>query len=84
MTTLEANNAHYQWNTEIVVHDFCPACGGGTSSDSRAVLLDCTQDGTTRRIGFNAPIFDIFDAAAAPVSVIDGKILWQQDSSLLV
>jgi hypothetical protein len=30
----------------------------------------------TRRIGVNARLFDDFDAANAPVSVIDGRNLW--------
>jgi len=29
-----------------------------------------------RRIGVNARLFDGFDAAEAPVEVIDGKNLW--------
>ena len=33
-------------------------------------------DKTTRRIGVNARLFDNFDAAMAPVAVIDGKNLW--------
>jgi hypothetical protein len=31
---------------------------------------------STRRIGVNARLFDDFDAALAPVVVIDGKHLW--------
>ena len=33
-------------------------------------------DKSTRRIGVNARLFDGFDAAEAPVVVIDGKNLW--------
>ena len=34
-----------------------------------------TRNGTTRRTGVNARLFDNFDAALAPVVVIDGKHL---------
>jgi len=33
-------------------------------------------DGETRRYAVNARLFDNFDAAEAPVTVIDGKNLW--------
>lgn len=51
-------------------------CGCATSSDSPAFELDGRWDGSTRRIGVNARLFDDFDAALAPVVVIDGKHLW--------
>jgi hypothetical protein len=37
---------------------------------------DGKWDGTTRRYAVNARLFDGFDAAEAPVTVIDGKNLW--------
>jgi len=47
-----------------------------TFADSPAHQPDGTWDGKTRRIGVNARLFDNFDAATAPVTVIDGKSLW--------
>ena len=76
LTTPEANNATYRWNTNMVAHDFCPTCGCGTFSDSPDFQPDGTWDATTRRIGVNARLFDSFDSAAAAVKVIDGKNLW--------
>ena len=76
LTTPETKNAIYRWNTKMVAHDFCPTCGCGTFSDSPDFRPDGTWDGTTRRIGVNARLFDGFDAAVAPVTVIDGKNLW--------
>ena len=76
LTTPEANLATYRWNTRMVAHHFCPECGCGTFSDSPAFQPDGSWDGTTRRIGVNARLFDDFDAAAAPVQVLDGKNLW--------
>ena len=66
----------YLWNTKQVKHHFCPTCGCGTFSDSPDFKPDGTWDGITRRIGVNARLIDGFDAAAAPVIVIDGKTLW--------
>ena len=76
LTTPEANLATYRWNTRMVAHHFCPECGCGTFSDSPAFQPGGSWDGTTRRIGVNARLFDDFDAAAAPVQVLDGKNLW--------
>jgi hypothetical protein len=44
--------------------------------DSPAFKPDGSWDGKTRRIGVNARLIDNFDAAQAPVTVIDGKNLW--------
>ena len=66
----------YRWQTKLVAHHFCADCGCATYSDSPAFEPDGTWDGTTRRFGVNARLFDRFDAAAAPVEVIDGKNLW--------
>lgn len=57
-------------------HNFCPVCGCGTFSDSPDFKPDGSWDGKAWRIGANALLFDNFDAAAAPVKVIDGKHLW--------
>jgi len=66
----------YEWNTKTAIHHFCRACGCTTYSDSPAWQRDGTWDGKTRRIGVNARLFDNFEAADAPVTVIDGKNLW--------
>ncbi len=68
--------ATYRWNTKKVAHNFCPTCGCGTYSDSPDFKPDGSWDGKTRRIGVNARLFDEFDAAEAPVQVIDGRNLW--------
>jgi len=69
-------DAEYRWNTKLVAHHFCARCGISTYSDSPAFELDGSWDKVTRRIGVNARLFDGFDAALAPVEVIDGKNLW--------
>lgn len=66
----------YRWHTKLVAHHFCAACGIAVYSDSPAFEPDGKWDGHTRRIGVNARLFDDFDAAQAPVVVIDGKNLW--------
>lgn len=71
-----STDAIYRWNTKLVAHHFCNECGCATFSDSPAFELNGNWDGTTRRIGVNARLFDDFDAAQAPVVVIDGKNLW--------
>ncbi|MBC7478890.1 MAG: GFA family protein [Pseudorhodobacter sp.] len=76
LTSPEADGATYRWHTNAVSHNFCPICGCGTFSGSPAFEPDGTWDGTTRRIGVNARLFDDFDAAVAPATVIDGKHLW--------
>lgn len=76
LTTPVAAVATYRWKTKTVAHNFCATCGCGTFSDSPDFKPDGSWDGKTRRIGVNARLFDDFDAAAAPVQVIDGKNLW--------
>ena len=76
LTTQTADVATYRWKTNMVAHNFCATCGCGTFSDSPDFKPDGSWDGKTRRIGVNARLFDDFDAAAAPVQVIDGKNLW--------
>jgi hypothetical protein len=74
-TTIRGD-AVYRWRSKLVAHHFCRDCGCGTFSDSPAFGRDGSWDGTTRRIGVNARLLDDFDAASAPVTVIDGKNLW--------
>ena len=69
-------DAVYCWNTKQVAHHFCAECGCTTYTDSPAFELDGKWDGKTRRIGANARLFRDFDAATAPVKMIDGKNLW--------
>ena len=76
LTTPDADVETYRWQTKVVAHHFCATCGCGTFSDSPDFKPDGSWDGATRRIGVNARLFDGFDAAAAPVEVIDGKNLW--------
>jgi len=76
LSNIAGYDAIYLWNTRAVQHHFCPVCGIATFSDSPAFGQDGRWDGTTRRIGVNARLFENFDAAAAPVTVIDGKNLW--------
>lgn len=69
-------HATYRWNTKLVAHHFCSTCGCATYSDSPAFEMDGSWDQVTRRLGVNARLFEGFDAANAPVTVIDGKNLW--------
>ena len=71
-----SSDAVYRWNTRQVAHHFCATCGCATFIDSPAYERDGSWDGKTRRIGANARLFDDFDAAEAPVTVLDGKHLW--------
>ena len=76
LTSDSACDAVYRWQTKLVAHHFCSACGCGTFSDSPAFEPDGSWDRTTRRISVNARLFDDFDAASAAVVMIDGKNLW--------
>lgn len=76
LTTPAGNVMTYRWNSKLVAHNFCPSCGCAVFSDSPAFQPDGTWDGTTRRYAVNPRLFDDFDAAEAPVTVIDGKNLW--------
>ncbi len=58
-----------------VAHHFCAHRACATFSDSPAFEPDGKWDGTTRRIGVNARLMDAFDAALAPLFIIDGKHL---------
>jgi hypothetical protein len=76
LVTPHENLATYRWNTKLVAHHFCGSCGCATFSDSPDFQHDGTWDGKTRRFGVNSRLFEGFDAAEAPVTVIDGKNLW--------
>ena len=76
LTALPAEDAVYRWQTRQVAHHFCIECGCATFSDSPAFEPDGKWDGSTRRIGVNARLFDDFDAALASIVVVDGKHLW--------
>jgi hypothetical protein len=75
-TALPSDYAVYRWQTRQVAHHFCVHCGCVTFSDSPAFEPGGKWDGSTRRIGVNARLFDGFDAAFAPLTVVDGKHLW--------
>jgi hypothetical protein len=66
----------YRWQTRLVAHHFCSACGINLYSDSPAFNHDGSWDGKTRRIGVNARLFDDYDAQSKPVQVLDGKHPW--------
>ena len=74
--TEATSDAVYRWQTKLVAHHFCSACGCSLYSDSPAFEPDGKWDGKTRRIGVNARLFVDFEAADWPVTVIDGKNLW--------
>ena len=74
--TEATSDAVYRWQTKQVAHHFCSACGCFVSSDSPAFERDGSWDQKTRRVGVNARLFDDFEAADHPVTVIDGKNLW--------
>lgn len=76
LTTPFGEEAVYRWNSKMVAHHFCPECGCGTFSDTPDFQPDGSWDGKTRRIAVNARLFDDFEAADHPVTVIDGKNLW--------
>jgi hypothetical protein len=75
LTTSASRVAAYRWNSKLVAHHSCPTCGCATFSDSPAFQPDGKWDGETRSYAVNARLFDNFDAAEAPVTVIDGKNL---------
>ena len=76
VTSPADGDAIYRWQTKQVAHHFCGECGVYTYSDSPDFQMDGSWDGVTRSIGLNARLIDNFDAAEAPVTVMDGKNLW--------
>ena len=71
-----SSDAIYRWQSKMVAHHFCSACGCTVWSDSPAFGQDGSWDGVTRRAAINARLIDDFEAADWPVEVIDGKNLW--------
>jgi hypothetical protein len=77
LTVTQADSdAVYRWNSKKVANHFCSACGCDLYADSPAFETDGSWDGKTRKICVNARLFDDFEAADWPVTVIDGKNLW--------
>ena len=70
------SDAIYRWQTKMVAHHFCSACGCFLCSDSPAFERDGSWDRKTRRVGANARLFDDFEAADHPVTVLDGLHDW--------
>jgi hypothetical protein len=70
------SDAVYRWSSKKVANHFCSACGCDLYADTPAFETDGSWDGTTRKIAVNARLFDNFEAADWPVTVIDGKNLW--------
>lgn len=77
LTVTQADSdAIYRWNSKKVANHFCSACGCDLYADSPAFETDGSWDGVARRVCVNARLFDNFEAADWPVTVIDGKNLW--------
>ena len=76
LTTPRRGPCHLPLEDEAGRPPLLPHCGCGTFSDTPAFQPDGSRDGRNRRIGVNARLLDDFDAAEAPVDVIDGKNLW--------
>ena len=77
LTVTQADSdAVYRWNSKKVANHFCSACGCDLYADTPAFETDGSWDGKTRKIAVNARLFDDFDAADWPVTVIDGTNLW--------
>jgi hypothetical protein len=70
------SDAVYRWGTKLIANHFCSACGCTLYADSPAYTREGTWDGATRRIAVNARLFDDFEAADHPLTVVDGKHLW--------
>ncbi len=70
-----ATTATYRWQSKTVAHHFCPHCGCTTYSESPDWSKG-KPDFTNPKVGINARLFEDFDLAAVPVTVIDGKNLW--------
>jgi hypothetical protein len=75
LTSAPENVATYQWGSRTVKHHFCANCGGNTYSESPD-WSGGKPDFGKMKIGVNAWLFDDFDSAAVPATVIDGKNLW--------
>ena len=73
---LADSDATYRWNSRQVGQHFCSACGCFLFSDSPAFQRDGSWDKKTRRVGANARLFEEFEAADHPVTVLDGLHDW--------
>ena len=71
-----ATEATYFWNSKLVSNNFCGRCGCDVYADSPAFKPDGSFKEGKRRICVNARLFDDFEAADHPITVIDGKHLW--------
>ncbi len=76
LTTPADHDATYRWQSKLVAHNFCPVCGCGTYSISPDFQPDGRFEEGRVRIAVNARLFDGFEAADWPVTVIDGRNLW--------
>lgn len=70
------SDAMYRWNTRTVINHFCGTCGCALYADSPDFKRDGSWDGKTCRVAVNARLFDHFEAADWPETVVDGKHLW--------
>lgn len=68
--------AVYRWGVKTADHYFCPVCACAIYTDSPAYQPDGSWDGSSRRFGVNARLFEDFVAANAPFIELDGKNLW--------
>jgi hypothetical protein len=71
-----AGESTYFWNSKTVANAFCGRCGCDVYADSPVFAEDGAFDPKVRKICVNARLFDDFEAADHPVTVIDGKHLW--------
>lgn len=71
-----AGESTYFWKTKLVANNFCARCGCDIYADSPVFVPEEDFKAGKRRIAVNARLFDDFDAASHPVTVIDGQNLW--------
>ncbi|RZJ03798.1 MAG: GFA family protein [Brevundimonas sp.] len=71
-----AGESTYFWNSKLVANNFCGRCGCDVYADSPVFIPEEDFKAGKRRIAVNARLFDDFEAADHPVTVIDGKNLW--------
>src|SRR4029450_3170000 len=67
LVTPRENLATYKWNTKLVAHHFCAACGCATFSDSPDFQHDGSWDGKARGVGGNARVFAGFEGGGGAV-----------------
>lgn len=75
LLTPTESTATDRWEAEGVSLNSCPKCGCGTFTEMPD-WVDGEPDFDHPRIAVNARLFDAFDLAAIPVTVVDGKSLW--------